>query len=475
MSTRDDLAAAIGRRERALVDALTRWVSIPSISADPERASEVRRSAEFLRQAALEAGFQVAEIWETDRHPAVYAERIEDPSLPTVLVYGHHDVQPVDPVDEWERAPFVALERDGLLLGRGTADDKGQILMHLEALRGFLNARGRLPINLKLIAEGEEEDGSDHFPALVAEHRSRLQADVTVISDTEMLAEDLPALTVGLRGLAYWDLRIEAASTDLHSGLYGGAVLNPITVLTEMLAQLHDGDGRVAVPGFYDDVRELGQAEREELAAVPFDETAFLADADVVAGGERGFTTLERRTIRPTLELCGIWGGYQGEGSKTVIPARAAAKLSARLVPDQSSEQVSRVVEAHLRAIAPQGIRVEFVTISTGRWVLTASQHPAVDAAAQVVAEIWGRRPVFIREGGSIPPAATLAEELGVPCVLLGVGLPGDRIHAPNERVVLAQLFRGMQAVGRLWQRYGEMGKVGLSAPPETAAPAPPA
>lgn len=468
-----DLAAAIHGRERALVEALTGWVAIPSVSTDSERASEVRRSAEFLRQAALDAGFTVAEVWETAGHPAVFAERIEDPDLPTVLVYGHHDVQPVDPIDEWEKAPFEALERDGLLLGRGTADDKGHLVMHLEALHGYLQARGHLPINLKLIAEGEEEDGSEHFTELLTSHRDRLQADVGVISDTGMLAETAPALTVGLRGLAYWELRVEAASTDLHSGVYGGAVLNPITVLAVMIGKLHDSDGRIMVPGFYDDVRELSPTERAGIAGLPFDDRAFAADVGAVLGGEAGFSTAERRSIRPTLELCGIWGGYQGEGSKTVIPARAAAKLSSRLVPDQEPEKTTAMVEKYLRQIAPAGVRVEFETISTGRWVLTPTDHPAVRVAAEVVAEVWGHDTLFIREGGSIPPVVAISEKLEIPCVMLGVGLPGDRIHAPNERVVLNQLFRGMQAVGRLWERYGELGKAGLTEPLATPAQAP--
>jgi acetylornithine deacetylase/succinyl-diaminopimelate desuccinylase-like protein len=461
----NDLEAAIRGRERALVETLTRWVAIPSVSTDPERASDVRRSAEFLRQAALDAGFTVAEVWETAGGPAVFAERIEDPALPTVLVYGHHDVQPVDPIAEWEKAPFEALERDGLLLGRGTADDKGHLVMHLEALRGFLAARGRLPINLKLIAEGEEEDGSKHFTELLTSHRDRLQADVGVISDTGMLAEHLPALTIGLRGLAYWELRVKSATTDLHSGVYGGAVLNPITVLAEMISKLHDANGRVAVPGFYDDVREMGSVERARMAALPFDEVEFAADVGAVLGGEAGFSTAERRAVRPTLELCGIRGGYQGEGSKTVIPARAAAKLSSRLVPNQEPGPVTALVEAYLRQIAPPGVRIEFETISSGRWVLTPSDHPAVRVAAQVVTEVWGHETLLIREGGSIPPVVAISEELEIACVMLGVGLPGDRIHAPNERVVLNQLFRGMQAVGRLWERYGELGKKGLSEP----------
>ena len=457
-----DVAASIAARERSLVDGLKRWVAVPSVSTDPARTADVAASAEFLREYAIACGMQRAEIWTTAGHPAVFAERIEDPSLPTVLVYAHHDVQPVDPENEWEVAPFEAVERDGLLLGRGTTDDKGHILMHLEAVRGILDARGRLPINLKLIAEGEEEDGSKHFQALLLEHREQLAADVAVISDTGMLAEDQPALTIGLRGMAYWELRVEAASTDLHSGVYGGAVLNPIAVLCEMLAKLNQPDGHIAVPGFYDDVMELSSEQRQELGAAPFDAEGFVAAAGAVAGGEASYTTMERRTIRPTMEICGIWGGFQGQGAKTVIPARAAAKLSSRLVPNQNAAQVTRVVEEYLRQILPAGIRMEFVPLSSGRWVLTPSHHPAVDAAAAALAHVWGKSPAFIREGGSIPPVASIAEELGVPCVMLGVALPGDHMHAPNERVVLAQLFRGMRAVAWLWDRYGEMGRAGL-------------
>ncbi|MHB8313518.1 MAG: dipeptidase [Candidatus Dormibacteria bacterium] len=465
MSGGDILASGISARERPLVEGLKRWVAIPSVSTDPERARDVEASAAFLRDYALGCGMSRAEIWPTSGHPAVFAERIEDPSLPTVLVYGHHDVQPVDPENEWEAAPFEPLERDGMLLGRGTADDKGHILMHLEAIRGILDTRGRLPINVKLIAEGEEEDGSEHFEELVRDHRQQLAADVAVISDTGMLAEDVPGLTVALRGLAYWEVRVETSSTDLHSGVYGGAVLNPIAVLSQLLAGLHDARGRVTVPGFYQGVRDLTSAERAELAQVPFDGGAFLASVGATADGEEGYSTMERRTIRPTMEICGIWGGYQGEGAKTVIPSRAGAKLSSRLVPDQEADQVTAAVGAHLQAAAPAGARVEFELIHDGRWVVTPSRHPAVDAAARVVSEVWQAPCVFIREGGSIPPVVTIADELGVPCVLFGVGLPDDRIHAPNERVVLRQLFKGMQAVGRLWDAYAKLGRQGLSEP----------
>ncbi len=450
-------------RQRPLVETLARWVEIPSVSTDPEHAQDVAGSARFLRDHALSSGMTRAEVWETAGHPAVFAERIEDPGLPTVLVYGHHDVQPVDPLDEWEAAPFVPLERDGQLLGRGTADDKGHVVMHLEAIRGILDLEGRLPLNLKMIVEGEEEDGSEHFDQLVADHRADLIADVCVVSDTGMLAEDQPALTVGLRGLAYWEIEVRAATTDLHSGVYGGAVVNPLAVLADLLAGLHDRDGRVAVEGFYDQVTELTPEERSQLAAVPFDEAAFLSDVGAAKGGEAGYTTMERRTVRPTLEICGAWGGYQGEGAKTVIPARAGAKLSSRLVPHQLAPQVTAVVERHLRRAAPPGVELDFRLIHDGPFVLTPTDHPAVRLAAKAVESVWGRAPAYIREGGSIPPVATLAGELQLPCVLFGVGLPGDRIHAPNERVVLGQLFRGMEAVAEMWRLFARAGRSGLS------------
>ncbi len=450
-------------RQRPLVDTLSRWVEIPSVSTDPEHAQDVAASARFLRDHALSSGMTRAEVWETAGHPAVFAERIEDPALPTVLIYGHHDVQPVDPVEEWDDAPFVPLERDGQLLGRGTADDKGHMVMHLEAVRGILDAAGHLPLNLKMIVEGEEEDGSEHFDQLVAEHRDDLAADVCVVSDTGMLAEDQPALTVGLRGLAYWEIEVRAAQTDLHSGVYGGAVLNPLAVLADLLAGLHDRQGRVTVAGFYDQVTELTAEERSQLAAVPFDEAGFIADVGAVRGGEAGYTTMERRTVRPTLEICGAWGGYQGEGAKTVIPARAGAKLSSRLVPHQLASQVTEVVERHLRGALPPGVELDFRLIHDGPFVLTPTDHPAVRPAARAVESVWGRPPAYIREGGSIPPVATLAGELQLPCVLFGVGLPGDRIHAPNERVVLGQLFRGMEAVAEMWRLFAEAGRSGLS------------
>ena len=475
MSRQAELDQAAHERRDQLVSALIDWVRIPSISGVPAHAPDVRRSAEHLRDRARGAGMTRAEIWETAGHPAVFAERIEDPQLPTVLVYGHHDVQPVDPLAEWRSPPFEPVVSGGELRGRGVSDDKQHLLMHLEAVATLLQVEGRLPINLKLIAEGEEESGSPHFEELVRAHREALAADVVVISDTGMLGPEEPALTIGLRGLAYWEVRVVGPAADLHSGIFGGAVANPITVLCALLAGLHDPQGGVAVPGFYDAVRPLRAAERAAMAAIPFDLAGFQAAAGVPAlTGEAGWSTVERRSVRPTLDPCGIWGGYQGAGPKTIIPARASAKLSARLVPDQDPAAITDLVREHLLRAAPPGVVVEVEALQHGAWVLTDPDHPAVRAAAQAVAEVWGKPPALIREGGSIPPVATLAAELGAPCVLFGVILPDDRIHAPNERLVLEQLFRGVRATTRIWHRYGALGRAGLSAPAVSPVPAPP-
>ncbi len=442
--------------QRELLRELTSWLRIPSVSADPAHADDVRRSAEFLAAAARAAGFPRAEVWETGGHPAVFAERLEDPALSTVLVYAHHDVQPADPLEEWTTPPFDPVVADGELRARGAADDKQNALMHLEAVRAHLAVEGRLPLNLKLLVEGEEESGSPHFDTLLRDHRSELAADVAVISDTGMLGPEAPALTIGLRGMVYWEVRVAGPVRDLHSGLYGGAVANPVVGLAELLAGLHDADRRVAVPGFYDRVREPGPAERRALAAVPFDTEAFLSDAGVPApAGEAGWTTYERRTVRPTLDICGIWGGYTGAGAKTIIPARCGAKLSARLVPDQDPGAIAELVRRHLLDRAPVGLTTEVDVLSTGRWVSAATDHPAVQAASRAVAQVWGRPPSLVREGGSIPPVASIADQLQVACVLFGVGLPDDRFHAPNERLRLEQLHRGVRATVRLWNELG--------------------
>ena len=437
------------------VDELVEAIRIPSISADPAHADDVARNAEHFRRAALTAGFTRAELIATAGHPAVYAERIVDSSLPTALVYGHHDVQPVDPLDEWISPPFEAQVRDGSLYGRGAVDDKGQVWMHLKAIEAHMNVRGELPLNVKLIVEGEEEVGSTHFDTLVAEHRDLLRADVAVISDTAVFAKDVPSLCTGLRGMVTLEVHVAGPSLDLHSGVFGGAVANPVAVLARMIAALHDPvSGRVDVPGFYDAVVEPSAEERAAFAALPFDEATFRSDAGGVSAtpGEQGWSVLERTWVRPTLEVNGIWGGYQGPGSKTIIPARAGAKISCRLVPDQEPGDVAELVAARLRALAPAGVdvRVE-VPEHGGRPVLTPIDHPAVAAARRAMRHGFGSDPAIIRSGGSIPPVATFATVLGLPAVMVGVGLPDDQIHAPNERFNLEQYAGGVRTIARLW------------------------
>lgn len=427
---------------------------IPSISADPAHAGDVRRNAEHLAAAALAAGFGSAKLIETGGHPAVYAELLRDPALPTVLIYAHHDVQPADPLDEWGSPPFEPVIVDGEIRCRGVADDKGHVWVHLKAVEAYLRVRGELPLNLKLIVEGEEEIGSVHFEELIATHAELLSADLCVVSDTAMHGRGEPSICVGLRGFVDMEVEVTGPSRDLHSGEFGGAVLNPIEALARILASLRDaGSGRVTVPGFYDDVVELSAEERTRLAA-PFDEAAFreLAGGIPATHGEAGYTTPERRTIRPTLEINGIWGGYQGPGSKTIIPARAGAKLTCRLVPRQRPDDVAQKVRAAIEAAVPPAVRVAVTVRSGSHPVVTPSDHPGVRAALDAMREVFGAEPLLTREGGSIHPVEMFARVLDLPSVLVGVGLPDDRIHAPNEKMDVEQYHAGVRVVSRLWE-----------------------
>jgi acetylornithine deacetylase/succinyl-diaminopimelate desuccinylase-like protein len=450
----NEIDAYCAANQERFVAELTEALRIPSISANPEHAGDVRRSADHFMRGALDAGFQAAEVLETSGLPAVYAERIVDPSLPTALIYGHHDVQPVDPLEEWTSPPFEPEVRDGALYGRGAVDDKGQVWMHLKAVETLLHVRGSLPLNLKLVVEGEEESGSVHFEELIHGHRDRLAAEVLVVSDTAMQAPDVPSLCVGMRGLCGVEVHVRGPSTDLHSGTFGGAVANPIAALSQILTGLHDPiTQRVTVPGFYDGVRELSAAEREQINSVPFSDTAFRVEAgDIPATvGEQGWTVNERRWIRPTLEFNGIWGGYSGPGAKTIIPASAGAKITCRLVPDQVPDDVAAKVAAAVRAAAPAGVTVEAIPHGGGRPVLTPVDHPAVEAAGRAIAAVFRREPVVLRGGGTIPPIESFARLMGMPAVLVGLGLPDDRIHAPNERFSLEMYARGVRVLARLW------------------------
>lgn len=438
-------------RERYL-DELRRWIACPSISVDPAHAADVRRSAEVAVTRMQAAGLTRAEVLETAGHPVAYGEWLGEPGAPTVLIYGHHDVQPVDPLALWTTPPFEADVRDGKIFGRGAVDDKGQVLMHLAAIEAHLRITGRLPLNVKVVVEGEEEIGSPSFEEFLARERERLACDVVVVSDTAVFAEDVPSLTVSLRGLIHWEITVHGPAYDLHSGYYGGAVRNPLEALVQIVASLKDDAGRVAVAGFYDDVRPLAPGERAAVAALPFDEAAEARALGVPAlAGEAGYGPLERMWLRPTIELNGLYGGYQGPGGKTIVPSVAVAKISARLVPLQDPQRVKDAVCAHVRAVAPPGVRVEIVAAGDVRAVETSRDHPAIAAAARAMERGFGKAPVFIGSGGSIGPVASFDRILGLPQVLIGVGLPDDAIHAPNEKFDLGQFYGGIETMTYLY------------------------
>jgi acetylornithine deacetylase/succinyl-diaminopimelate desuccinylase-like protein len=438
-------------RERYL-DELKAWIAVPSISAQPDHASDVRRSAEFAVARMRAAGLTEAEVLETGGHPVAYGAWLGAPGAPTLLIYGHHDVQPVDPVELWTSPPFEGTVRDGKMFGRGAVDDKGQCLMHLAALEAHLRLRGRLPLNVKVVIEGEEEVGSVHFEAFLAREKARLACDVVVVSDTAVFAEDVPSLTTSLRGLIGWEIVVHGPDSDLHSGYFGGIVKNPLEALAHILAALKDDAGSVAVPGFYDGVRELDAVRRSELAALPFDEEREARALGVPAlAGEAGRLPLERMWMRPTLEINGMYGGYQGAGSKTIIPSFARAKLTARLVPQQDPAHVHRVVTDFITRSAPKGVRVEVSEHHDVRAVETSRDHPAVAAAARAMERGFGKAPVFIGTGGTIGPVSSFDRILHLPQVLIGVGLPDDAIHAPNEKFDLAQFFGGIETMTYLY------------------------
>jgi acetylornithine deacetylase/succinyl-diaminopimelate desuccinylase-like protein len=457
ITTQDTIEFIRDHRERYL-DELKTWIACPSVSADPARHAEVRRSAEAVVARMRAAGLTDAEVLETDGLPVAYGSWLHAPGAPTVLVYGHHDVQPEDPIALWTSPPFEGTVRDGKIYGRGSVDDKGQVLMHLAAIEAHLRTRGSLPINVKVVVEGEEEIGSPSFEAFLAREKERLACDVVVVSDTAVFAEDVPSLTVSLRGLVHWEVTVSGPTSDVHSGYFGGLVVNPIEALARMIATLRDDAGRVAVPGFYDGVPELGASERAELAALPFDvaKEAAALGVPALAGGERERMPLERMWFRPTLELNGIYGGYQGPGGKTIVPSFAHAKISARLVGDQDPEHVKRAVREHLERVAPPGVRVEIEDDGDVRAVTTSREHPAVGAAARAMERGFGKPPVFIGTGGTIGPVSSFDRILHLPQVLIGVGLPDDAIHAPNEKFDLAQFFGGIETMAYLYDELAE-------------------
>lgn len=440
-----------GNKEKGLKE-LEDFLRIPSISSQPDRAPDVRRAAEHLRNRYTAIGLEHADVLDTAGHPVVYADWLHAPGKPTVLLYGHYDVQPVDPLELWHSPPFEPARQNGLLLARGASDDKGQIALHWQALEALLQTTGRLPVNLKVIAEGEEEIGSTNFDQFLQRHRDRLAADFCLVSDTAVAARGLPAITYALRGLLYFEIRVESANSDLHSGEYGGIVPNPIQALAEIVTGLKDSSGAILIPGFYEGVRPLTDEERRQFARVPFDEAAYRqANGLERLHGEPGFSPVERRWARPTLDFNGVWGGYQGPGTKTIIPAFAAAKFSCRLVPDQQAAQVAQRIREHIEAVRPQAVRVQLTELGTGDPWITPRDHPLLQAAQRALKQAYGADPVFIRSGGSIGAVDSMTRHLGATCLLVGFVLPDCHAHAPNESLDLESFEVGRQAAVRLW------------------------
>src|ERR1700737_2479561 len=446
-------------REQGLRE-LDDFLRIPSISSQPDRGDDVRRAAGHLAEPYERIGLDNAEVIETAGHPVVYADWLKAPDKPTVLLYGHYDVQPVDPLDLWTSPPFEPRRKDGLLFGRGSSDDKGQIALHWQAIHAWLRATGELPLNLKVIAEGEEEIGSPNFEAFVRANLDRLKSDYCVISDTAMVAKGFPAITYALRGLIYFELRVEAASVDMHSGQLGGMVPNPVQALAEILLRLKDPAGHVLVPGFYDGVRPLSNDERRQFARVAFDEAAIKRTYGLRAlHGEAGFTPTERNWARPTLDVNGIWGGYQGPGAKTIIPAWAAAKISCRLVPDQDPTAVALALREYIEAVSPKTVRVTLTDLSghAQPWI-TAVDHPLIQAARRALTRVYGTEPALIRAGGSIGAVDVMAHRLSPHCLLVGFVLPDSFAHAPNERLDLDSFYLGRRAALPLWEEIAPSG-----------------
>ena len=443
-------------RERYLEE-LKAFLAIPSISALPEHSGDVKRCAEWCVGEMQRIGLQNVKLLDTPGNPVVYGDWLGAPGAPTILFYGHYDVQPVDPLELWQSPPFEATIRDGEIYARGSADDKGQVFMHFKAIEAHLKQNGRLPVNMKIILEGEEEVGSVHLDDFIRGHKNDLGADVVVISDSGMFGRGVPSICYGLRGLVYFQLDLRGSSTDLHSGSFGGAVANPAFVLSQVIAQMKDRGGRIRIPGFYDDVVPLTEEERKAWASLPFNEKKYKKDFGIPKlFGETGYTTLERTWARPTFEVNGLLSGFTGEGAKTVLPAVAMAKVSMRLVPKQHPDKIAELFEAHVKDITPKTVELKVTRMHGGKPWMTEFNNPFVQAAGRAIEKGFGKTPVFNREGGSIPVVATFQEILGLPSVLFGVGLPDENAHAPNEKLDLGNFHGGVIASAYL---YDEVAK----------------
>ena len=458
LTTDQDLERFLDDHQESRLESYKALLRIPSISALSEHAADCRATAEWIAADLRASGIEHVELAETGGHPVVYGDWLHAEGAPTVVVYCHYDVQPVDPLDLWKSPPFEPVVDGNHMLARGAADDKGQLHMHLRATEALLATRGRLPINLKFVFEGEEESGSVNLDRWLEAERERLAADLAVISDTGFFDGNLPSITIALRGLMYAQIDVIGTAVDLHSGSYGGAVQNPANALAQIIAALKGPDGRIRIPGFYDDVLGLTEAERAAVAALPFDEEAYRTHLGLPAlVGEVGFSTLERRGARPTLDVNGIWGGFQGEGAKTIIPAHAHAKVSSRLVANQDSQRVLEQFRAYVEEIAPPGVVVTVTDLGGGEPSLTPIDHPATQAAARALAATFGRDPVYIREGGSIPVCASFERILGLPVVLLGFDPPDQQAHAPNEWMDLTNYEIGIRTIVRMWDELAAL------------------
>ncbi|MDW3209124.1 MAG: dipeptidase [Reichenbachiella sp.] len=446
----------ISDNKQRFLDELFDLLRIPSVSADSKFDGDVRKAAEFIKEKFESAGVDKAEICETAGHPVVYAEKMVDASLPTVLVYGHYDVQPADPYELWDSPPFEPVIKNDKIYARGACDDKGQMYMHVKAFEAMM-ANDELPCNVKFMIEGEEEVGSENLGVFVKANKEKLKADVIVISDTGIISNDCPSMTVGLRGLSYLEVEVVGPNRDLHSGMYGGAVGNPINTLCDMISSLIDEKGHITIPGFYDKVLELTQAEREAMAKAPFDLEEYKKELDIAdVKGEEGFTTLERIGIRPTLDVNGIWGGYTGEGAKTVLPSKAYAKISTRLVPNQNSDEITELVKNHIESIAPAHVKVKVTPHHGGEAAVIPTDSDGFKAASKAFVQAWGKEPIPMRDGGSIPIVALFQDVLGLDSVMLGFGLDEDAIHSPNESYGVFNYMKGIETITWFYKYFAE-------------------
>jgi acetylornithine deacetylase/succinyl-diaminopimelate desuccinylase-like protein len=446
--------------KQRFLDELFELLRFPSVSADPKYKADVLRTAEFVAQKLTDAGADKVEICETAGYPIVYGEKIIDPALPTVLIYGHYDVQPADPIELWKTPPFEPTIREGKIYARGACDDKGQFYMHVKAFELMMQTN-TLTCNVKFMIEGEEEVGSANLGIFVKANVERLKADVVLISDTSMISMESPSIETGLRGLAYMEVEVVGPNRDLHSGVYGGAVANPATILSKMIASLHDENNHITIPAFYDKVVELTEAEKTALNAAPFDLEEYKTDLDVASEwGEKGYSTLERTGTRPTLEVNGIWSGYTGEGAKTVLPSKANAKISMRLVPNQSSEEIAEIFTKHFESIAPSSVKVKVTAHHGGEPVVTPTDSVAYRAAEQAIIESFGKSPIPTRGGGSIPIVALFESELGIKSVLFGFGLDSDALHSPNEKYDIFNYYKGIETLPLFHKYFAEFSKV---------------